>query len=285
MNKTLFFSILTTLLFLFFLSLTAQNINYFEKGNRYYMDAKNDSALICLNKAIEEHPDNANYQKAIEMLLLRSKILVNLTFFERALNDALTAYDLSKKHDLGNSTASSLLSMGRVHFLMYNDSIAEEYVTQAKTLAEEKHYKKELATINTNLALIYSAGDRNDESIKLASESLQMAKEQKDTVQIIETLNVIASHYINLNRWTKQINPTYQREAKKHIDEAMKLLSDQNIPRLEIMLNGQLVRYYRVEKNYEKALEYINKVIETCEPTHYSILLQMYDYRVAIYAV
>jgi len=44
------------------------------------------------------------------------------------------------------------------------------------------------------------------------------------------------------------------------------------------------LRYYRVEKNYHEALNYANKVLDMCEPTHYAMLIQVYDHLVGIYA-
>ncbi|MEA5046421.1 MAG: HAMP domain-containing sensor histidine kinase [Petrimonas sp.] len=258
--------------------------DYYAKADKYYLNAKNDSALVCLDLALAGMQDTAHYTRRTEALLLRSCVLGKLTFFEPALEDAILSYDISKKHKDNRLAALSMLAVGKVHYLMYNDSLAEDYMLRAKELAEDNRYNKELMMIDNALAQLYSVEERNDEAIALASQSLQMAKEQRDTLYIIQNLNLFASYYTNLNRWTDPIIPEYQREVKQYLDEALQLALAQNTPMLIQPIYLRYMRYYRVEKNYTEALNYANKIIEMCEPTHYSLLIQVYDHLVAIYA-
>lgn len=263
----------------------SQNTDYYARGNAYFLAAKNDSALICLDKALVNPADTVNYKRTAEILLLRSRILGTLTFFERAMKDAIQSYDICQKHNLGNLTAASLLSIGKVHYLMYNDSVAENYMLRAKALAEKGYYKKELVVIDNNLAQLYSVMEKNEECLRLANQSLKMAKEQKDTTYIIQNLTLFAAYYINLNRWTKDIIPEHQQKAKKYLDEASSLAERQNITMIINNVYANYVRYYRVDKNYPEALKYAEKVIERCKSTNdYSMMLQMYDHLVGIYA-
>lgn len=271
-------------LFLFVHQSSSQPVDYHAKAARYFLNAQNDSALICLDMALSNPVDSTDYNRIAETLLLRSSVLSNLSFFEPAMDNAIQAYDLSEKYGMGNIKAKSLLGIGKVHYLMYNDSVAEGYMLRAKELAQRSGYNKELMMIDNALAQLYSVGERNEEAIALATQSLQMAKEQRDTLYIIQNLNLFASYYTNLNRWTESVVPEYQHKTKQYLDEALQLALTQNTPMLIQPIYLRYLRYYRVEKNYAEALNCANKIIEMCEPTHYSMLIQVYDHLVSIYA-
>ncbi|HHT22520.1 MAG TPA: hypothetical protein GXZ87_04295 [Bacteroidales bacterium] len=259
--------------------------SYFDKANKHYLNAKNDSALICLDLALANQQDTVNeYRQIIDILLLRSRVLSNLTFFEPALQDAIRAYDISKKHKTANTLAISLMGIGKVHYLMYNDSLAESYMLRAKEIAEKKELNKEMMMIENSLAQLYSVSERNEECLATVAKSLEKARLLKDTVYIIKNLNLYAAYYTNLNRYTDPIVTEYQVKVKQYLDEALQLASFQNCPLLTQKIYANYVRYYRVEKDYPQALNCANKVIEMCEPTHYTMLMQMYDHLVGIYA-
>ncbi len=274
---------LTVLLLLFAPRAAAQLADHYAQANRYYLDAKNDSALVCLSAALKQ-TDSIQYERKTEILLFRSRVLSTLTFFEPAMEDALQAYDISKRNKNEKFISLSLLSVGKVHYLMYNDSIAEGYMLRAKELAEKKRFRQELMIIDNALAQLYSVLERNEECLALAKHSLELAKQLEDTFYIVQNLTLFAAYYINLNRWTNPIIPEYQFKAKQYLDEAEQIASDQHTPLLILSIYANFVRYYRVEKNYREALQYVNRVIGMCEPTNYAMLIQMYDYMVGIYA-
>ncbi|MDO5665893.1 MAG: HAMP domain-containing sensor histidine kinase [Bacteroidia bacterium] len=257
---------------------------FYQIGSKYYFNTQNDSALIYLDKAVADFSDDTDYEYLIEVLLLRSRVLGQLTFFERALKDALTSMETSKKNKSDKLMIASLLSVGKVHYLMYNDTVAESYMLQAKALAEKKKLPKELMQATNALSQLYSVMERNEECFNLADKSLKMAQQQQDTAYIIQNLHLLAAYYINLNRWTNPIIETYQQKAKQYLDEAMQLAEYQNIPLLTLFTKLHLIRYYRVEKDYPKALTTAHEVIKLCEPSNYAILIQVYDHLVSIYA-
>lgn len=271
-------------LFLFIHRSSSQPVDYYAKATKHFLDAKNDSALICLDMALSHPVDSTDYNRKAEILLLRSSVLSNLTFFEPAMDNAIQAYDISDKYGMGDIKAKSLLGIGKVHYLMYNDSVAEGYMIRAKELAQCNGYNKELMMIDNALAQLYSVGERNEEAIALATQSLQVAKERRDTLYIIQNLNLFASYYTNLNRWTDPVIPEYQHKTKQYLDEALQLALAQNSAALIQPIYMRYLRYYRVEKDYTEALNYANKIIEMCEPNHYSMLIQVYDHLVSIYA-
>ena len=129
------------------------------------------------------------------------------------------------------------------------------------------------------LAQLYCVNEKSEKALDLMTKSLEMAKQQQDTIYIIQNLNLFASYYTNLNRWANIINPEYQRKTKQYLDEASRLASASNIPMLILPMYIRYLRYYRVEKNYHEALNYANKVLDMCEPT-ITLCLQVCDHLV-----
>ncbi len=278
--------IISILLFLFF---SFQFVNadsvevLYQQGQHFFLEARNDSALIVLDNAVEMSPiDDPNLQ--LEIYLLRSRVLGNLAFFERAMTDAVRALEISDNLSSDAAKAASLMTVGKVYYMMYNDTLADRYLKQAENLAQKSNSQKELMLAKSALAQLYSAMGRNDECLIYAKTSLEMAEEQSDTINIIQNLLVLASYYINLNSLNDTINELDRIEILRHLDKANMLAAQFKIPMLMINTNLHLIRYYRMEKDFNKALGAAQKVISLSHPSHYSVLIQVYDHLVGIYA-
>lgn len=261
--------------------------DYYIKAERHFQNARNDSALVYLDLALANSMDSTSrngYKQMTEILLLRSRVYSNLAFFEPALENAIRSYNFSRKYSDKGLTTLSLVAIGKVHYYMYNDSLAEHYLVRAKEMAEDERLERELMVADNALAQLYSVLERNDECLDLATKSLEKSKQLKDTLYIVHNLNLFASYYTNLNRNTDPIIPEYQAKVKYYLDEAMRLVSIKNTHLLLLTIYANYVRYYRVEKDYAQALDYAYKVIEICGPTHYAMLIQIYDHLVGIYA-
>jgi len=111
-------------------------VNYFAKAQHCYFEANNDSAMIYLNKAMEV-VDTNNYKDVTDIYILRSTLFANLAQFEESMESARKALTICEEHRLFGNQTLALLAIGKVHYLMYNDEKAEEYMLQAKTLAEK----------------------------------------------------------------------------------------------------------------------------------------------------
>ena len=161
---------------------------------------------------------------------------------------------------------------------------AESYMLRAKRDTESQKSAKDIMKIDNALAQLYMVSDRNEKGFELANRSLETAQALKDTMLIIQNLSLFASYYTNLNRWVEKINPEYQRKTKFYLDEAAHLAEKKNIPMLIMSIYMRYIRYYRVEKEYDKALSYAENIIGMCDPNNYSMLIQVYDHLVGIYA-
>jgi len=180
------------------------------KANQYFIDAKNDSALIYINLALSE-ADTSNYVEMTDIYLLSSKVYNNLSEYEKAMEKALKGLEISEHQHLLRKKAASLLCIGNIHYRMYNDDIAEQYALQAKAIAEENNYETETMQAYLLLGQIAKVVVENKqykrlhEAFVLFNQSLEIAKKQCDTVTMITTLLHLGDSYISLNRFVDRI--------------------------------------------------------------------------------
>ncbi|MCL2167496.1 MAG: tetratricopeptide repeat-containing sensor histidine kinase [Lentimicrobiaceae bacterium] len=264
------------------------NKTLYEMAKQAHLESDNDLALKYLNQAIET-TDAENYKTVADIYILRSTIYGKLTLFENAMEDAIYALNICEKHQITDTKAKALLSIANIHYLMYNDDKAEEFILKAKTLAEKNGYNNEIMQAYGKLGELYKATGRTKEALPLLMKSLEMGKNLSDTLHIITYLRVLGDYYITLNRRispnTEPIVEEYQIKAKKYLDEAMSLALKKNVPAYINQINMCFIRWSRVDENFTKALEYAQKVIENCATNDYSLLIQVYDHLVTIYAV
>ena len=261
-------------------------VNYFAKAQHCYFEANNDSAMIYLNKAMEV-VDTNNYKNVTDIYILQSTLFANLAQFEESMEFARKALKISEEYRLFGNHALALLAIGKVHYLMYNDEKAEEYMLQAKTLAEKCKLHKELMKITGALGELYNVVGRGEEALPLLNQTLHIAQQLSDTVSMVQSLRTLGSYYINLNRGEKkahEIEKKYQVTAKNYLDEALNLALIINAPRLINETKFSLVRWCRTEENFAKALEYAQEILKDTDPTNHTVLIQIYDHLVTIYA-
>jgi len=269
-------------------SLTA-NADYYQQAQHYYLTANYDTAMTILNQAMEVI-DTANYQDLAKAYLLRSKVANSLTLFEASMEDAHKALSISEQHQFIDHKTSALLSIGGVYYMMYNNKKAEEFFLKAKSIAEEYKLQSEMMQVAGFLGRLYSSLERTVEAFPLLNQALDIAQKQSDTLRIIEYLTYIGDCYITLNRRANQneIVKEYQQTAKRFLDEAMELALIKNEPKPINTIRFGYIRWYRVENNYPKALEYAQKILQNTDlnanPNTYTFLMQLCTQLGAIYA-
>ena len=244
--------------------------------------------MICLNQAIET-TDTANYLNMASMAsiyVLRHMIFGNFGEFEESMKDALKVLSISEQNNLIEYKAIALLYIGKIHYMMYNDEKAEEFMLQAKTVAEENHLQKELMQITSSLGELYNVSGRGDEALPLLIQTLDIATQLSDTLYIIQNLRTLGNYHINLNRYKipNEIVKEHQQTAKKYLDEALNLALMNNLHQHILDTQMALMRWCRVERNYKEALAYAQEVINNADPNEHTRLIQIYDHLVAIYA-
>ena len=257
--------------------------DYYTLGRKYYYDAKNDSALLFINRGLE-NIDTTDYENIAQLYILRSTIFGNLSLFERSMADAFQALNISEQHNIINTKGAAQLCIGKIHYMMYDDNKAEEFMLKADNTLKGTGFEKEITEVTYTLGEFYNVLEQPTKSFFLLTEALNRARQQADTLHIIKCLMGFGDYYTNLNRWTNPVVGEYQQAARKYLNEAMKLAEQKNIPIYINNINFCLVRWYRVDKNYNKALEYALKILESADENNYTLLSQVYHQLVSIYA-
>ena len=227
--------------------------DYYAMAQQSHLASDNDSALNYLNQAIEA-ADTCNYQETANIYILRSSGYDKLTLFENSMEDALHALSISEQHQLTGIKVQALLSIGTIHYLMYNDDKAEEFILKAKVIAEGNGFPNETMQIYGKLGELYKATGRTGEALPLLTNTLEMAQNQSDMLCMITYLRVLGDYYITLNRRiypnTDPIVKEYQQTAKKYLDEAMNLALIKNVPAYLNKIYACLIRWCRVDQMY-----------------------------------
>lgn len=288
MMKTLLFNIFFLFTIVCYSQNNEQNIivgkeDYYSIARDYHLGAKNDSAMIMINKGLEV-ADSTDYLNRAKMYIFRGVLYGNTALFEQSMEDAIRALTISEQHHLKETKASALLCIGKIHYMMYNDDLAEEFILKAHEVAEENQLKKELIETTSALAEFYTIAEKPDLALPLHEKALGMSREIADTINIIKTLTSLGDYYINLNRWTNPVIKEHQIGAKKYFDEAMNLASDKQMQLHINNINLSLIRWCRVEKDYRRGLSFAQEILNTADPNNYTLLLQVYNYLVALYA-
>ena len=262
-----------------------ENRDYYEQAQQYYLAANYDTAMLYVNRALEVI-DTANYRTLANVYVLRSTLFGNLAQFEESMDDALKALAISEQHHLMENKTIALLSVGKIHYMMYNDEKAEVLMLQAKAVAEEYKLQKEMMRITSALGELYNVVGRSNEALPLLTQTLEIAYQLSDTLEIIQNLRSLGSYYINLNRGKKpnEMVKEYQSTAKKYLDDALYLALTIDAPRMINDVKMSLMRWCRVEEDYTKALAYTQEVLKDADPNNHTLLIQIYDHLVAIYA-
>lgn len=257
----------------------------------YLFELKEDTALTVINEALKIDSSLHCASLKATLCITRSRILGSLPNFEAAMEDALTALTVSRDSNLHELECRAMLSVAGIDMLTYRDALAEEQARQCLALSRKyglpEQANRAAALIGKMCLLTQKSEDEKDrlnEALQWVGEAYNTAHAQGDVITLIENALVYGDIYCSLNRWTKVINPYYQKMAKGYLDEAATLAQEAQIPLYEMSSYCYLARWCRVEKDYKQAILYWKQAIAYAGPAHYQILTQAYDQLVSLYA-
>ena len=222
-------------------------------ATRYYIDYKtNIDSVTLFNKEALGFSRENNITKNIALgILLEGEIAIkrgNITTGNKLLADAL-AY--AQKHNLKKETAAAYNSLA-LHLPMQDFIKKEELFLKSIAVYREIGAYKEVATMLTQMAIIYNSIDKTDASINSAKQAVAIKKKIKDN-DLFSEYAMLALNYRLQGNYKNAL--AYALAAEKisgTIDVDGKWLS---------IIHNLLGTIYSELKFYDKSVEYYKKAI------------------------
>ncbi len=223
----------------------------------------------------------------VSSLIEASSNNVSSQNFDAAMEKALEALSLSA----GNPSlqVQALHTIVGIDIMASRDDDAWAKALEAEAIAREHGLKKELSNILISKAKLCSYAEispetgRNDEGLEYAQEALSLATEAEAVEQQCEACYIIASLYINKNRWSDPIDKEIYRTAGEWLDKGQALADTYDMPRLR--RNGILFRsrWFQQGDRNEEAIKYFEQVLSTLKDSDHLTASSLDDRLVRLY--
>ena len=209
--------------------------------------------------------------------------------FEPAMSKALDALALARETGDRQGETKALATVVGIDIMTSRDDDAWEKALEAEAIAREEGYREELAGLLISKAKLCSYAEvspetgRNDEGLAYAEEALALAEEIDSQEARAEACYVIASLYINKNRWNDPIDPELYSTAGAFLDRGQALAETYDIPRLR--RNGILFRsrWFQQGDRNEEAIRYFTQVLQGLKDSDHLTAASLYDRLVRLY--
>ena len=210
--------------------------------------------------------------------------------FDAAMEKSLRALEIAGKEQSPQLKVRALSRITGIDIMASRDADAWEKALEAEAIAREKGFREELAGILVSKAKLCSYAEvspetgRNDEGLEYAMEALSLAEQTKAVELQCEASFVIASLYINKNRWSNPIDPDLYRSAGEYLDKGQALADTYGLSRLR--RNGILFRsrWYQQGDRNEEAIKYFEQVLATLRESDYLTASALDDRLVRLYS-
>ena len=226
-------------------------------------------------------------QAEVQTLIEEASNDVSAQRFDAAMEKALHALELADDSPLLRVRALNCI-IG-IDIMASRDADAWEKALEAEALARENGFKEELSGILISKAKLCSYAeispddDRNDEGLTYATEALSLAEEANAVEQECEACYVIASLYINKNRWLDPIDEEIYHLAGEYLDRGQALADTYGMLRLR--RNGILFRsrWFQQGNRNEEAILYFEQVLATLRESDHLTASALDDRLVRLY--
>ena len=207
--------------------------------------------------------------------------------FDEAMEKALQALD--RADDDPFLLVRALSCITGIDIMTSRDAHAWVKADEAESIARSEGFKEELSGILISKAKLCSYAEispetgRNDEGLAYANEALSLAQEADAVEKECEACYVIASLYINKNRWNDPIDPELYRLAGEYLDKGQALADTYDIPRLK--RNGILFRsrWFQQGNRNDEAIKYFEQVLATLRESDHLTASALDDRLVRLY--
>ena len=209
--------------------------------------------------------------------------------FDAAMEKALRALELAQTDGSALMQVRALSCITGIDIMASRDADAWERATQAERMARENGFSNELAGILISKAKLCSYAEispetgRNDEGLQYANEALSLAEQTDNYEQQSEACYVIASLYINKNRWNDPIDKALYDTAGHYLDRGQALADTYDIPRLR--RNGIMFRsrWFQQGDRNDDAIRYFTQVLSGLKETDHLTASSLDDRLVRLY--
>ena len=222
-----------------------------------------------------------------QALIEAASTYVSSQRFDEAMEKALQALDMADDDPLLKVRALACIT--GIDIMTSRDADAWDKADEAESIARAEGFREELSGILISKAKLCSYAEidpetgRNDEGLAYATEALSLAREVDAVEQECEACYVIASLYINKNRWNDPIDPELYSLAGEYLDKGQALADTYDIPRLK--RNGILFRsrWFQQGDRNDEAIKYFEQVLATLREGDYLTASALEDRLVRLY--
>lgn len=247
------------------------------------------AAILVLSLQSCRNRTGSDSSERIAALLEESARNTGNQRFEPAMASALDALALARETDNQKGEVQALSFIVGIDIMTSRDDDAWQKAVEAEAIARENGFQEELAGILISKAKLCSYAEvspetgRNDEGLVYATEALAIAEEADAVEEQAEACYVIASLYINKNRWNDPIDPELYRTAGEYLDKGQALADTYDISRLR--RNGILFRsrWFQQGNRNEEAIQYFTQVLQGLKDSDHLTASSIYDRLVRLY--
>ena len=244
--------------------------------------------LACFS-ACNQTESQKDSSSKVETLLQESSAHISNQRYDDAMAKALEALEISNREGSDISKVKALTTIVGIDILTSRDADAWEKALEAESIARENGFTKELSAILISKAKLCSYAEispetgRNDEGLTYAMEALELSESADAVEEQCEACYVIASLYINKNRWSNPIDMAIYRMAGEYLDRGQALADTYDLPRLR--RNGIMFRsrWFQQGNRNEEAIEYFTQVLSSLKESDHLTSASLYDRLVRLY--
>ena len=230
-----------------------QQLTLLDSISLTYRNENPSLALLYANKEVEIATNNNDEKLLAQSLSTRSKVLKQLTDFDKAeidLNQALTIYTkLNYKSGLTNV----FTDLGTLNYLKGNFDAAIKFYLNCLKIADEVNDKSSQASVLNNIGNVYLMQQKEDKAIVYYQKAYELYKVLGDLERAALTLDNIGLVYSNKDDY--QMALLYQVSALRIVEK----LSNQQMLAETLMNVGAL---YQLMEKYDAALKYFEQAYE-----------------------
>lgn len=164
-------------------------------GTAYHLNSMEDSAAVCLHKALDIGRDSKNPKLLYMIHNAFGNLYSEAAQFDKSMEHYLINLRLARETKEDIKVCYSLVNIAVVYMQMENYDKAKEYLLEAQPIAEKQEDKNGLATIFLNLDEIYTKEGSPEKAIDYSKRAAELYHEIRYYPEEIQALLGVSRHY------------------------------------------------------------------------------------------